>query len=118
MLYKAEKYLDPLLIQKHFSFNTLGDMLEYLFQTKGTYKNETRISLIKSGLRDLENKIKQMPKMEITDKRANLIVNLVEKILDVNENNWIDSILQKNNQEIKTLEDCLKMEKHQQMSLT
>ena len=33
LLDKAEKYLKPDLIQKHFNFNTLGGMLEYLFKT-------------------------------------------------------------------------------------
>ena len=82
---KAEKYLDSDLIQKHFNFNTLGDMLEYLFKTKGTYKNSVRVSLIKAGLRDLKNEIKQMPRMEIIDNELDVIVNLVEKILDANE---------------------------------
>ena len=85
LLYKAEKYLEPHFIQKHFSFNTLGDTLGCLFKTKDIYKNETRISLIKNGLRDLKNEIKQMPKMEIIDKRPDVIVSLVEEILDANE---------------------------------
>ena len=85
LLYKAEKYLEPHFIQKHFSFNTLGDMLGCLFKTKDIYKNETRISLIKNGLRDLKNEIKHMPKMEIIDKRPDVIVSLVEEILDANK---------------------------------
>ena len=60
-------------------------MPEYLFRTKGTYKNAVRVSLIKAGLRDLKNEIKQAPKMEIIDKRPDMIVDLVKKILDANE---------------------------------
>ena len=82
---EAEKYLDSDLIQKHFNFNTLGGMLEYLFKTKGTYKNSVRVSLIKAGLKDLKNDIKQMSRMEIIDNKLDVIVNLVEKILDANE---------------------------------
>ena len=82
---KTKRYLNPDLIQKHFKCNTLGDMLEYLFRTKGTYKNSARVSLIKAGLRDLERKKTQMPRMEIIDNEPNVIVNLVEKILNANE---------------------------------
>ena len=41
--------------------------------------------MIKAGLRDLKNEVKQIPKVEITDKIADVIVNLMEKILDANE---------------------------------
>ena len=85
MLDEAEECLDPRLIQKQLSFNTLGDILEYLFKTKGRYKNAVRVSLIKAGLKDLKNAIKQTPKIKITDKGTDVIVNLVEKILDTNE---------------------------------
>ena len=54
LLYKSERYLNPDLIRKHFSFNTLRDMLEYLFRTKGTYENPARVFLIKAGLKDLK----------------------------------------------------------------
>ena len=67
LLYKSEGYLNPDLTRKNFDFDTLRDMLEYLFKTKGTYKNPTRASLIKAGLNDLKNEIKQTPKMEIID---------------------------------------------------
>ena len=85
MFDEAEKYLDSDLIQKPFNFNTLGEMLNYLFETKGTYKNSVRVSLIKAGLRDLKNEIKQMSRMEMIENRPDVIVNLVEKILDANE---------------------------------
>ena len=60
-------------------------MLESLFNTRGTYKNEGKVSLSKYGLRELKNEIKQMSENEIKSKRPDVIVNLVEKILDAYE---------------------------------
>ena len=84
-LFKIKRYLDPDLIRKHFNYNTLGEMLESLDNTKGPYTNGVKVSLIKSGLRDLKNKIKQMSENKIKSERPNVIENLVEKILDFNE---------------------------------
>ena len=60
-------------------------MLENLFNARGTYKNEGKVSFIKYGLRELKNEIKQMSENEIKSKRPDPIVNLVEIILDANE---------------------------------
>ena len=54
LLDEAEKYLGSDLIQKRFNFNTLVDILEYLFKTKGAHINLVRVSLIKAGLKDLK----------------------------------------------------------------
>ena len=54
LLDEAEKYLGSDLIQKRFNFNTLVDILEYLFKTKGAQINLVRVSLIKAGLKDLK----------------------------------------------------------------
>ena len=85
LLYKTREYLDSDLIKKHFDCSTLKEMLENLFDTRGTYKNGVRVSLIKYGLRDLRNEIGQISENEIRNKRPDVIVNLVEKILDVDE---------------------------------
>ena len=85
MLYKAEEYLDSDLIQKQFNYSTLEEMLEYLSNTRGTYKNGARVSVIKNRIRDLKNEIRQMHASEINDRRPDVIVNLVEKILDAIE---------------------------------
>ena len=60
-------------------------MLESLDNTKGTYKNGVKVNLIKCGLRDLKNEIKHMSKNKIKSERPDVVVNLVEKILDFNE---------------------------------
>ena len=85
LLYKAEEYLDSDLIQKQFNYSTLEEMLEYLSNTRGTYKNGARVSVIKNRIRDLKNEIRQMHASEINDRRPDVIVNLVEKILDAIE---------------------------------
>ena len=85
LLFKIKRYLDSDLIRNNFNYNALGQMLESLDNTKGTYRNGVKVSLIKIGLRDLKNKIKQMSENEIKSERPDVIVNLVEKILDFNE---------------------------------
>ena len=60
-------------------------MLEYLFNTRGTYKNGARASVIKSELIDFKNEIRQMSAGEINNRRPDVMVNLFEKILDANK---------------------------------
>ena len=43
--------------------------------------------MIKSGSKDLKNEIKQMPEDEIKNEIPDMIVNLVEKILEFNNQN-------------------------------
>ena len=62
-------------------------MLESLENTRNTYKNGVKVSLVKSGLRDFKNEVKQMSKNKTESERSDAIVNLVEKILDFNESN-------------------------------
>ena len=81
LLFKTRSYLDFDLIQKHFGYNNLEGMLESLNNTKNTYKNGVKLTLIRSGLRDLKNEIRKMSKNEIKSERPDVIVNLVERIL-------------------------------------
>ena len=78
-LFKIKGYLDSDLIRKHFNYNTLREMLESLDNTKGTYKNAVKVSLIKSRLRDLKNEIKQMSENKIKSERPDAVVDLVKK---------------------------------------
>ena len=87
LLFKTRRYLNLDLIQEHFNYNNLEGMLESLNNTKNTYTNEVKVSLIKSGLGDLENEIKPMSRNEIKSERPDVIVKLVEKILDINNKN-------------------------------
>ena len=83
--FKIKRYLDSDFIRKCFNYNILGEMLETLDNTKGTCENGVKVSLIKSGLIDLKNEIKQVSENKIKSERPNVIVNLVEKILHFNE---------------------------------
>ena len=78
-LFKIGRYLDSDLIRKHFNYNILGEMLESLDNAKGTYKNRVKVTLIKSGLKDLKNEIK------IKSERPDVIVSLVENFFDFNQ---------------------------------
>ena len=42
LLHKAREYLDSDLIRKHFNYNTLGKMLESLFNTRYTYEMKVK----------------------------------------------------------------------------
>ena len=60
-------------------------MLGSVDNTKSTYKNGVKVSLIKSGLRDLQVEVKQMSENKVKSERPDVIVNFVEKILDFTE---------------------------------
>ena len=68
-------------------------MLEYLDNTKGTYVSLVKVTLIKSGLRDFKNEIRQMSKNEIESERLDAIVNLIEKILALMNNQTLQICL-------------------------
>ena len=48
-------------------------------------KNNKLVNIFNSGLKDLENEIKNMPKKERKTKKPNNIVTVVKKILDFDE---------------------------------
>ena len=68
-------------------------MLEILDNTKGTYVSLVKVTLIKSGLRDFKNEIRQMSKNEIESERLDAIVNLTEKILALMNNQTLQICL-------------------------
>ena len=68
-------------------------MLEILDNTKGTYVSLVKVTLIKSGLRDFKNEIRQMSKNEIESERLDAIVNLIEKILALMNNQTLQICL-------------------------
>ena len=62
-------------------------MLKDLYQTNDREKNSKLVSVIKSGLKDLETKIKRMSKEEREIEKPDKIVEIVEKILKFNTQN-------------------------------
>ena len=75
------------LLNKYFKFQKPSDMLVLLNKTNDTKKNNKLINLINSGLKDVKEEIKKMPKAEIHIEKPDKIENIVEKILKFNEQN-------------------------------
>ena len=68
------------------SFEQLFKKTVKIFKNrKDTFYKKAKVTLIKLKLRILKNDIENMFEDEIRDKKLNLIVDLVEKILDTNE---------------------------------
>ena len=87
LLFKRKREINNELIYKNFRCQDLEVMLDDLNKTKNTYNNGVNVSLIRSGLRDLRNEIKQMSKHEKETENPDEVVNLVEKIVDFNNQN-------------------------------
>ena len=85
LLLDTDKYLDPDLIEKYFFNKSLKKLLEFLKHKNGALYNKTKITLIKSRLRDLKNDIKNMSENEVKSRNLDLLAGLVEKILDTNK---------------------------------
>ena len=85
LLLDTDKYLDPDLIEKYFFNKSLKKLFEFLKHKKGALYNKTKITLIKSRLRDLKNDIKNMSENEVKSRNLDLLAGLVEKILDTNK---------------------------------
>ena len=85
LLLDTDKYLDPDLIEKYFFNKSLKKLFEFLKHKKGALYKKTKITLIKSRLRDLKNDIKNMSENEVKSRNLDLLAGLVEKILDTNK---------------------------------
>ena len=75
------------LFQKHFNFTKPSAMLRELYRITNTRKNKELINLMKSGLKDLKEEIKEMSENEIEIEKPDIMVNIVEKILEFNRQN-------------------------------
>ena len=60
-------------------------MFKLLYKTNNKKKNKELVNMIKSGLRDLKNKIEKMPEDEKEIEKPNEILDIVEKILEFSE---------------------------------
>ena len=60
-------------------------MAKTLFETKSKKKNDDLVSVIKSGLRNLENEIKKMSENEKEDEKPDKILKIVKEILEFNK---------------------------------
>ena len=53
--------------------------------SRGKILHKTQINAIKNGLENLNNNIEKMSEKEVGDKKLNLLIGLVERILDFAE---------------------------------
>ena len=85
-----EKDINNEVFKKYFKVQMPSDMLAFLnnlFLKNDIEMKNQLVNLINSGLKDLKEKIKKMPKAEIDIEKPDKIVNIVEKILKFNEQN-------------------------------
>ena len=68
-------------------FQCLIDMQRELYKINSANTNKDLVNVIKSGLRDLKEEIKEMSKDETEHEKSNEIVNFVEKILEFTNQN-------------------------------
>ena len=62
-------------------------MLKVAYTAKNRKKNERLVNVIKTGLSDLQNEIKEMSDDELKIETPDKIVDIVEKILEFNRLN-------------------------------
>ena len=72
------------LFQKHFKFTKPSALLKELYRIKNKKESNKLAELIKSGLKDIKDEIKEMSESEIEMERSNKMVDLVQEILEFN----------------------------------
>ena len=82
---KKETGTNRELFTKHFSFQRPSDMLKTVYNANDRKKNNDLVNVIKSGLNDVKNEIENMGKKEKETEKPNEIVDIVEKILELND---------------------------------
>ena len=60
-------------------------MVKQLYKIKNKNKNDESVNVIKSGLSDLKDEIKEISEDEIENEKPYKILEIVEKILDFNK---------------------------------
>ena len=73
------------MFKKRFSFVVPNALVKQLHKTKNKKENNKLVNVIKSGLSDLKDEIKEMSEDEIENEKLDKILKIVEKILDFNK---------------------------------
>ena len=84
---KQETDINNELFKNYFKFQRPSDMFTLLNKTNDTEENNKLVSLINSGLKDVNEEIKKMSEAETKNEKPGLIVEIVEKILKFNKQN-------------------------------
>ena len=69
------------LVSKYFFVPKLKHLLEYFNRYKNDKKKNHLVNIIKSGLKDLNNEIKEMSEEERANEGVDKIIGIIERIL-------------------------------------
>ena len=82
---KEETDINEELFMKHFYFQRPSDMLKNLNQINDIEKNNKLVDAIITGLKDLKEKIKEMPEEGKENEKPDKILKIVREILQFNK---------------------------------
>ena len=80
-----EENINKELFKNYFLFQTPYALLKDFYQTNDKEKNNKLVNVINSGLKDLKEEIKKMPKEEKEIEEPDVIVEIAEDILEFNK---------------------------------
>ena len=87
MINKERAPINNELFKKHFKVQKPIMMYKVLYETINKGKNSKLVNLFDSGLKDLEEEIKEMSEKERKIEKPYNIVKVVKKILEINKHN-------------------------------
>ena len=82
---KKETSINKELIINYFNFKRPPELLKTLYNLNDENKNDQLVNTIKNGLIDLKNEIEKISEDEIKNEKPYEIVNIAEKILELNK---------------------------------
>ena len=83
LINKEETIINRVLFQKHLIFQMPTPMLKVVYITNNRRKNEKLVNVVKNGLSDLKDEIKEMSENEIEKEKPYKIVNIVERFVSL-----------------------------------
>ena len=92
LINKEETDINRELYQRHLNIQRPSKMLKIVYTTNDKKENNKLVDVIKSGLSDLKNEIEKMSENEKIIKQPNKIVNIVEKIFELNRQNQVEKM--------------------------
>ena len=84
---KKERVINNEIFQKLFKYQRPSDMLKDLYKINDKYRNNDLVNVIKGGLSDLKNEIKNISEEGKEIEKPNDKIDTVEKILEFNKQN-------------------------------
>ena len=87
LIVESDKSKNKDLIKKNFWLQSLIDIQKQLYEIKNAEENKKLVQLIESRLNDLEEKSKNVLKWKRSE-QSDEMVEVVEKILEFNNQNW------------------------------